>query len=90
MSKYGVISGPNSGKYGPEITPYLDTFHGVYDKTKKQTHLKFFLSKQIIDELIFSNFMTDFQQITTKKFFSRICNNLFQETSSFKLNDNIY
>ena len=36
MSKYGVISGlyfpvfsPNTGKYGPEITPYLDTFHGV-------------------------------------------------------------
>ena len=25
-SKYGVISGPNTGKYGPEITPYLDTF----------------------------------------------------------------
>ena len=36
MSKYGVISGPyfpvfglNTGKYGPEITPYLDTFHSV-------------------------------------------------------------
>ena len=23
VSKYGVISGPNAGKYGPEITPYL-------------------------------------------------------------------
>ena len=21
---------PNAGKYGPEITPYLDTFHAVY------------------------------------------------------------
>ena len=37
MSKYGVISGPyfpvfspNTGKPGPEITPYLDTFHAVY------------------------------------------------------------
>ena len=36
MSKCGVISGPyfsvlglNTGKYGPEITPYLDTFHAV-------------------------------------------------------------
>ena len=36
MSKYGVISGPyfpvfgiNTGKYGPEITPYLDSFHAV-------------------------------------------------------------
>ena len=35
-SNYGVISGlyfpvfsPNTGKYGPEITPYLDTFHAV-------------------------------------------------------------
>ena len=34
MSKYGVISSPyfpvfglNTGKYGPEITPYLDTFN---------------------------------------------------------------
>ena len=36
VSKYGVISGlyfpvfsPNTGKYGPEITPYLDTFHAA-------------------------------------------------------------
>ena len=34
--KYGVISGPyfpvfglNTRKYGPEITPYSDTFHAV-------------------------------------------------------------
>ena len=38
-SEYGVISGPyfsvfspNTEKYGPEITPYLDTFHAVYEK----------------------------------------------------------
>ena len=29
VSKYGVISGPNREKYGPEITPYLDTFYAV-------------------------------------------------------------
>ena len=36
VSKYGVISGPyfpvfnpSTGKYEPEITPYLDTFHAV-------------------------------------------------------------
>ena len=36
MCKYGAVSGPyfsafspNTGKYGPEITPYLDTFHAV-------------------------------------------------------------
>ena len=35
-SKYGVFSGPyfpvfnpNTGQYGPEITPYLDTFQAV-------------------------------------------------------------
>ena len=37
VSRYGLISGPyfpvfglKIGKYGPEITPYLDTFHAVY------------------------------------------------------------
>ena len=36
VSKEGVISGPyfpafglNTEKYGPEITPYLDSFHAV-------------------------------------------------------------
>ena len=29
VSKYGVFSGPNAGKYGPEKTPYVDTFHAV-------------------------------------------------------------
>ena len=37
VPKYGVFSGlyfpafsPNTGKYGPEKYPYLDTFHAVY------------------------------------------------------------
>ena len=25
------VSSPNTGKYGPEITLYLDTFHAVVD-----------------------------------------------------------
>ena len=29
VSKYGVFFGLNTGKYGPERTPYLDTFHVV-------------------------------------------------------------
>ena len=36
LSKYGVFSGPhfpvlglNTGKYGPEKTPYLENFHAV-------------------------------------------------------------
>ena len=27
VSKYGVFSCPNTAKYGPKETPYLDTFH---------------------------------------------------------------
>ena len=30
VSKYGVISGPYFPAFGPEITPYLDTFHAVF------------------------------------------------------------
>ena len=33
MSKYGVISGPNTGKYGPEITPYLNALYAVNNIT---------------------------------------------------------
>ena len=29
VSKYGVFSGPNTGKYGTEKIPYLDTFRAV-------------------------------------------------------------
>ena len=29
QTEYGVIFSQNAGKYGPEITPYLDTFHAV-------------------------------------------------------------
>ena len=29
VSKYGVFYGANTGKYGPEKTPYLNTFHAV-------------------------------------------------------------
>ena len=32
VSKYGVFSSPNTGKHGPENTPYLDTFHAVFSE----------------------------------------------------------
>ena len=33
------VFSPNTGKYGPEITPYLDTFHTVYKRrTSKERH----------------------------------------------------
>ena len=28
--QYFPVFSPNTGKYGPEKTPYLDTFHAVY------------------------------------------------------------
>ena len=31
-TKYHFVFSPNAGKYGPEITPYLDSFHGVPNK----------------------------------------------------------
>ena len=43
VSKYGAFFGscfpvfsPNAGKYGPEATPYLDTFHAVQSRAKKK------------------------------------------------------
>ena len=44
VSKYGVFSGPNAGKYGPKKTPYMENFHaassrnnGTFDsKVKKK------------------------------------------------------
>ena len=48
-SKYGIFSGPyfpvfrlNTGKYGPEKTPYMETFHAMsytlwaWNKKEKQ------------------------------------------------------
>ena len=50
VSKYGVISGPyfpvfglNTGKYGSEIIPYLDTFHAVL---VAHEYLKVFIVKE--------------------------------------------
>ena len=51
VSKYGVISGsyfpvfsPNTGKYGPEITPYLNTFHAVHAKMVENNRIFFSVS----------------------------------------------
>ena len=55
MFKYGVFSGAyflvfglNTGKYGPEKTPYLDTFHTVWSfLVLSEIHLvKSHISKQ--------------------------------------------
>ena len=41
VSKYGGFSGPNTGKYGPEKTPYLDIFHTVNQNQKTFTYITF-------------------------------------------------
>ena len=41
MSKHGVISDPNTGKYRPEITQSLDTFHAMIF-TSLETHFTIF------------------------------------------------
>ena len=41
VSKYGVSSGPNTGKYGPEKITYLDSFHTV-------CHLVFLLATRVL------------------------------------------
>ena len=38
MFKNGVFSGPNTGKYGPEKTPYFDNFHAVNHNMKCVKH----------------------------------------------------
>ena len=47
VSKYGDFSGPyflvfglNTGKYGPEKTPYLDTFQAVKETKIKLINLE--------------------------------------------------
>ena len=52
VSKYRVISGlyfpvfsPNIGKYGLEISPYLDTFHALMLHVFQSSHLNLKNSK---------------------------------------------
>ena len=49
VSKNGVSVGPsfpafwlNTGKYGPEKTPYLDTFHAVVYRRKRNNETALF------------------------------------------------
>ena len=61
--KYGVISGPffpalglNTGKYGPEITPYLDTFDAVIvvSTSTPELHIGLGKSWKLVFELMIS------------------------------------
>ena len=58
MEIYGVFS-PNTGKHGPEITPYLDTFHAVIGQSRKVALFK--------NDLTYSFLNKDFCRIIMKK-----------------------
>ena len=59
MSKYGVISGPyypvfgpQTGKYGPGKTLYLDTFHAVIlSGDSPETKRKLYLSPKMLRKI---------------------------------------
>ena len=36
-SNFSSVFSPNAGKYGPEVTPYMDTFHAVSLEQKNST-----------------------------------------------------
>ena len=70
--KYGVITGPyfpvfspNTGKYRPEITPYMDTFHAVLSynmglinlKLEYNTEQKMNFSIKETADLVMENFI---------------------------------
>ena len=51
-TEYLSVFSPNAGKYGPEKSPYLDTFHAVYCKQRSRfisKHLTLNLKRFIIE-----------------------------------------
>ena len=40
MSKYGDFFGPHFPAFGPEKSPYLDTFHAVLNMMKMKMKIK--------------------------------------------------
>ena len=64
--RYGVISAtsPNVRKYGPEITPYLDTFHAVLHSKIIFIHSKILVLHPIADLLcnndVFIQYLVNF------------------------------
>ena len=76
MSKYGVISGPyfpefspNTGKYGPEITQYLGTFHAVSHKKTITLHASFFSEYQhenIVSSMVYRSALLSSGEVELK------------------------
>ena len=55
VSKYGVFSGLNTGKYGPEKAPYLDAFHPVKSGCRLLTGI-ILMNRQTIIWIKFTKF----------------------------------
>ena len=89
VSKYGVISGLhfpvfglNTGKYGPDVTPYLDTFHSVvpqasgftlYEQHFRRAHAIWSTWFDTLDESMISlTFLRQYQSILPKYSFPLI------------------
>ena len=52
---YLSVFSPNTGKQGPEITPYLDTFHALYGEYWSLDSLKIFKNHQMVNQRFQSN-----------------------------------
>ena len=91
--KYGVFSGPNTEKYGPEKTLYLDTFHAVlieYSirpiKKGRRVSISFWFFKIILHYLTYFMPLTSFdtpcfqrvsKEISDMKWVNRFLNRYF-------------
>ena len=50
MSKYGVFSGPYFPVFGPEKTPYMDTFHAVERALRRFFNDQNLLSEELLEK----------------------------------------
>ena len=72
VPKSGVISGSNTGKYWPEITPYLDIFHAVlYSMMDRSSHWKCFVKKGVCRS--FAKFRSTLSEVLLGKGVLKIC-----------------
>ena len=86
-TSYLFVFSPNTGKYGPEKTPYLDTFHAVWAACKKgeKFNLTFFILTHAY--LIFTEFSETLCPLRRASLFieySRINVHLCSLTNGFK------
>ena len=63
-AKYLSVFSPNVGKYEPEKTPYLDSFHAVYNSVSPRTEI-YCQNKTSFLELFYTAFFL--QKQTSKK-----------------------